>query len=452
MTHKITIDHDKALNELKEFLAYKTVSTLKESDSEINACVNYLSSHLSRIGLNTDVIYGYGNPIIVADLVVNPNHKTVLIYGHYDVQPVDPESEWGNDPFSPIEKDGYLVARGASDNKGQIHAHIKSVEALITNYNGQPPVNLKIIIEGDEEIGSAHLDRFLTDHKEKLAANVAVVSDSAMLGLNQPTISVNLRGLLCAEIELQENSSDLHSGVHGGAVPNAIESLSKLISSLKDTDNRVLIPGFYDNIKPIPDLVARSIYDISRINDNYQLEVGASRLQGEVGFNHYEQRWYRPSLDINGIWGGFTGSGTKTVIPAKAFAKISIRLVDGQNPDNIYDQLYKYLNEQKVHRSTLTITKQSSGFPVGISSSSVYLKHAINALETHFNAPVKLVGEGGSIPIISLFQQILNVDTMLLGFGLPTDQIHAPNERFLINNYYNGIQSSYTFLNNIGSS
>ncbi len=437
---------DRFLDELKEFLKIKSVSADSAFKSEITRCADFVKNHLDSIGLNNvEIIQTSGYPVVYAETDIDPTKKTILLYGHYDVQPPDPLDLWETPPFEPSIRDGQLFARGVSDDKGQVFCHIKAIEAWLRT-EGKLPVNIKIIIEGEEEIGSPSLQPFLNQYKEKLSADIALVSDTPMIGLNQPSICFSLRGLLYLELTITSAGTDLHSGQHGGAVPNAILGATQIIHALKDASNKVTIPGFYDDVEELSPALKEEIRSLPYSEKEYLDSIGASHLSGEAGYTAYEQRWFRPTLDCNGIYGGYTGEGAKTVIPSKTTIKLSMRLVSKQNPYDIFEKFKAFLPQITPKGYHVDIHSHSFAFPAQINPEHPAVKAGLTALEKAFGVKAKRQGEGGTIPVVADFKQILGLETVLMGFNLPDDRIHAPNERFSLYNFFKGITASSYFF------
>jgi acetylornithine deacetylase/succinyl-diaminopimelate desuccinylase-like protein len=439
------------LRELIEFLRIPSISTQPEHTADVQRAAEWLVAALTAVGLqNGRVISTAGHPLVYADWLHAPGTPTVLIYGHYDVQPAEPFDLWLSPPFEPTIRDDYLYARGASDDKGQIFAHIKAVEALLKSH-GRLPINIKFIIEGEEEIGGPSLSEFIPEHKNLLAADVALVSDTAMVSPTQPAIVYGLRGLCYVLLDIYGPQRDLHSGAFGGGVDNPLNVLGHLIAKLKDENGRVLIPGFYDRVRPLTDeerhLLAQYPFDVAA----WLAESGAPQPWGEPDYTLVERLGARPTLDVNGIIGGYTGPGGKTVLPAHAHAKFSIRLVPDQSPAEIQALLENYLAE--IMPPTVTYQLHWRG---GAPASLTDLHHPAMAAaqkacqETYGREPI-FMREGGSIPVVGEFQTHLGLETVLLGFGLLSDQIHAPNERFYLPNYFSGIEASIRFLQAYGT-
>ncbi len=443
-------NRERHLAELIEFLRIPSVSTQPEHEPDVQRAAHWLVESLTAVGLeNAHLIPTAGHPLVYADWLHAPDAPTVLIYGHYDVQPAEPFDLWHSPPFEPTIRDDYLYARGASDDKGQVYVHVKAVEALL-QHDGRLPVNVKFIIEGEEEMGGPSLSAFIPEHRELLSADVALVSDTAMVSPTQPSIVYGLRGLCYVLLDIYGPQRDLHSGTFGGGVDNPLNVLGHVIARLKDENGRVLIPGFYDRVRPLTDeerhLLAQYPFDEA----DWLAETGAPQPWGEPEFSLVERLGARPTLDVHGIIGGYTGPGGKTVLPAHAHAKFSMRLVPDQAPTEIQSLLENYLTA--IMPPTVTYQLHwRGGAPASISD----LHHPAMAAarkacqETYGRDPI-FMREGGSIPVVGEFQTYLGLETVLLGFGLVSDQIHAPNERFYLPNYFNGIEASIRFLQAYG--
>ncbi|MCP4357510.1 MAG: dipeptidase [Chloroflexi bacterium] len=438
------------LEELQEFLRIPSVSTQPEHEEDVVTAVHWLAAALETAGLeNVQIIKTGGHPLLYGDWLHAPGVPTVLIYGHYDVQPAEPLELWKSSPFEPDVRDDYIYARGASDDKGQVYVHVKAVQALLQS-DGRLPVNVKFIIEGEEESGGVSLSAFIPQNRELLAADVALVSDTAMVSPEQPAIVYGLRGMCYALLDIHGPKRDLHSGSFGGGIDNPLNVLGHLIAKLKDEDGHILIPGFYDGVRPLTeqerDILARFPFDEAV----WLAETGAPRPWGESEYNLVERLGARPTLDVHGILGGYTGPGSKTVLPASVHAKFSMRLVPNQDPADIEAKVHQYLAE--IIPPTVSYELQfSSGAPASISDLNMpAMQAAVAASTAAFGQEPVFMREGGSIPVVSKFQTYLGLETILLGFGLPGDQIHAPNERFYLPNYYRGIETSIRFLQNYG--
>lgn len=438
-------NQDRQLDELLELLKIASISTSLEHKADVAAAASFIAEQLEELDFKTEVHATRGHPIVTAEYYVDETLPTVLIYGHYDVQPVDPISEWENPPFEPTIVNGDIYARGSSDDKGQIFAHIKSLEALI-EANGSLPLNVKFIIEGEEEIGSPNLVPFIKENRELLACDVVIISDSAMIAPNTPTITYGLKGLAYVEVEVTTASRDLHSGAYGGAVANPISVLAKMIAQLHDKNGRITVPGFYDNVLEISEEEKEAFKRVPFDEKQFTDEIDLKGTPGEAGYTVLERIWARPTLDCNGIWGGFQGDGAKTVIPAKAGAKISCRLVANQDHREISKKLIKYLKELAPDYASVKLT-DLHGAKASLSPlNSRAVKLTAIALEKAFAKEVVFARTGGSIPIVNDFQEQLESDVVLVGFGLENDGAHSPNEKFAIENFYSGIKASVAVL------
>jgi acetylornithine deacetylase/succinyl-diaminopimelate desuccinylase-like protein len=438
----INTSHDRYLQELTRYLAIPTVSALPEHAADMRRGAQWTADHLQSVGLqNVRVIDTPGHPVVYADWLNVPGAPTVLFYGHYDVQPVDPVELWQSPPFEATVRGRELFARGATDDKGQLFMHIKALEAYLRQA-GTLPINARLIFEGEEEVGSPNLDRFIRDHKAELSSDVVVISDSAMFDKGVPSICYGLRGLAYFQIDLRGTSSDLHSGSFGGAVANPGFVLAQVLSQMKDRGGHVKIPGFYDEVR---ELTEREREEFKRLPFNekqYRKDVGAPKLHGETGYSTLERTWARPTFEVNGLLAGFTGEGAKTVIPATAMAKVSMRLVPNQDPDGIADLFEAYVKKVTPKSVTLTVTRMHGGKPWMTELDSVYVQAAARAIEQGFNRSPVYTREGGSIPVVSTFQSELNAPTVLFGIGLPDENAHAPNEKLDLDNFFNGIVAS----------
>jgi acetylornithine deacetylase/succinyl-diaminopimelate desuccinylase-like protein len=451
----ISNNKERYINELKEFLSYPSISTNPENKKDVEACAGYVKSHLESIGMeNVKVMptggQAGGHPVVYADWLKAGNNKpTVLIYGHYDVQPVDPVELWTTPPFEADIRGENLFARGSADDKGQVFIHFKSLEAHLVNSKSLP-VNIKLIVEGEEEIGSIHLGKFLEDNRELLKCDVVVISDTAMYDVDYPAIGYALRGLCYMQVEVTGPNRDLHSGQYGGAVDNPINALAKMINMLKDDKGKVLITGFYDDVLPLSDKEKSEIKKLPFSDRKYMDGLGVNALFGEEGYSTLERIWTRPTLDCNGIWGGFTGDGAKTVLPSKAFAKISMRLVPNQDPDKIEKLFTSFIN--KIAPKSVKV--KTYGLHHGKSAitpmNSQWIKAAYSSLKQGFGRDPVFIREGGSIPIVVTFKDVLGADTVLLGFGLPDENAHSPDEHINLNNFYKGIITTSIFYNELG--
>lgn len=438
-----------SLAELIDFLRIPSISTQPEQQAETAAAAQWLADKLALAGLeNVEIIPTPGHPLVYADWLHAGDAPTVLIYGHYDVQPAEPLELWESPPFEPTVRDDYLYARGSSDDKGQVYIHVKAVEAILKS-NGRLPVNVKFIVEGEEEIGGESLSHFIPQNKAKLAADVALVSDTAMVSAQQPAIVYGLRGLCYAFIDITGPKRDLHSGSFGGGINNPLNVLAHIIAKLKDEDGRILIPGFYDNVRPLTEQERDILAQFPLDEAAWLAETGALEPWGEPEFTLVERLGARPTLDVHGIIGGYTGAGAKTVLPSKVHAKVSMRLVPDQDHEEIGRLLKAYIAELAPPSVTVEVTV-GHGAPASITDFNIpAMQAAAQAYATAFGQEPVFMREGGSIPVVSAFQGDLGVETVLMGFGLPSDQIHAPNERFYLPNFYRGIETSIHFLQNL---
>jgi acetylornithine deacetylase/succinyl-diaminopimelate desuccinylase-like protein len=397
---------------------------------------------MRRIGLqNVRLIETAGNPVVYGDWLNAPGAPTVLFYGHYDVQPVDPLELWESPPFEATIRDGEIYARGSADDKGQVFMHFKAVEAHIKQ-NGRLPVNIKFMIEGEEEVGSAHLDDFVRSHKSDLAADVVVISDSPMFARGVPSMCYGLRGLVYFQIDLRGSSTDLHSGSFGGAVANPAMVLAQMLTQMKDRGGRVKIPGFYDDVVPLTDEERKAWETLPFNEKKYKKDFGIPKVFGESGYSTLERTWARPTFEVNGLLSGFTGEGAKTVLPAVAMAKVSMRLVPNQDPDKIAPLFESYVKELAPKTVEVKVTRMHGGKPWMTSYDNVYVQAAARAIERGFGQKPVLTREGGSIPVVSTFQEELGVPSVLFGVGLPDENAHAPNEKLDVSNFHNGIIAS----------
>ncbi|MGI8950890.1 MAG: dipeptidase [Chitinophagaceae bacterium] len=431
---------DRFLNELLELLRIPSVSARSEHKQDMQQCAEAVKQRLLEAGADKAEIYSTaGHPIVYAEKMIDNSKPTVLVYGHYDVQPPDPLELWNSPPFEPVIKDGKIYARGACDDKGQFYMHIKALETM-TKTNSLS-ANIKMIIEGEEEIGSQHLGEFVKEHKDLLKADVILISDTAMLSMQNPSIDVGVRGLSYIEIEVTGPSRDLHSGVYGGAVANPITILAHMITSLHDENNRITIPHFYDDVVEATAAERAALAKAPFNEDVYKKDLNVQELWGEKNYSTNERTGIRPTLEVNGIWGGYTGEGAKTVLPSKATAKISCRLVPNQKSEKMTKLLMDHLKKIAPPFVTVKVWEHHGGDPYMTPVDSIEYKAAAKAIETTFNkAPIPVRG-GGSIPITALFETELGCKVVFLGFGLDSDNLHSPNEKFELFNFYKGIET-----------
>ena len=437
------------LEELLEFLRIPSVSTDPERRGDVRRAAEFVRVGLERAGLSAQIMETAGHPVVYAERVGDADAPTVLVYGHYDVQPPEPLELWTSPPFEPVVTDEKIVARGASDDKGQVYAHVKGAEALLAT-QGALPVTLKFLIEGEEEIGSPSLGAFIEDHRDLLAADVVVISDGAMAAPGVPTITYGLKGLAYAEVRVKGAAMDLHSGAFGGGVPNPINGLAKMIAALHDDTGRVAVPGFYDAVQEITDAEREAFKRVPFDESEFAEDLDLTATPGEAGYTVLERLWARPTLDVNGIGGGFQGAGAKTVIPAEAMAKISCRLVPDQRPDDVFEKLRDYLLELAPPGLTVEVENLHGGEPALTPLESPAVKAAASALREVYDQEPIFARTGGTIPVVSTFQKELGADVVLVGLGLESDRAHSPNESFDLINYYRGIETSAALLGALG--
>lgn len=436
---------DRFLEELFALLRFPSISADSKYKEDIVKTANFVADKLKEAGADkVQVCPTAGNPIVYGEKIVDPSLPTVLVYGHYDVQPADPLELWDTPPFEPTIRDGKIYARGAADDKGQFYMHVKAFEYMMKN--NSLTCNIKFMIEGEEEVGSANLGAFVKENKERLKNDVIVISDTSMISLEQPSLETGLRGLSYVEVEVSGPNRDLHSGVYGGGVANPATILAKLIASLHDENNHIAIPGFYDDVAELSkeerEALNKAPFDI----EEYKADLGIGEVWGEKGYTTIERTGIRPTLEVNGIWGGYIGEGAKTVLPAKAYAKISMRLVPNQNSEKITNLFKKHFEAIAPPYVKVVVTPHHGGEPVVTPTDSMAYQAAEKALEEAFNKkPIPTRG-GGSIPIVALFEKELNVKTVLLGFGLDSDNLHSPNEKYGIENYLKGIETIPLFF------
>jgi acetylornithine deacetylase/succinyl-diaminopimelate desuccinylase-like protein len=448
---KIESDQATHLDLLQELLRIPSVSTDDDRKDDVQKAGEWVRDRLAAAGCTTVELHPTaGHPIVYGEWLGATGAPTILVYGHYDVQPVDPIDLWETPPFEPTLRDGKLFARGASDDKGQFLVHILALEAHLAA-TGTCPVNVKFLIEGEEEIGSPNLSPFLDANRDKLACDVVVVSDTAMFAPDQPSICYGLRGLAYLEVTVRGTSRDLHSGVYGGAVVNPAIALATMLASMKDAKGRITVPGFYDRVRKPSARERKSLGRLVHSDKKFRTAIGAPELTGEQGFSTLERTWSRPSFDINGIWAGFTGKGAKTVIPAVAHAKISMRLVPDQDPDAIARKVAAHLRKIAPKTVTVDVRDLHGGHPWVAPTDHPALQAAGRALERAFRKKPVFTREGGSIPIVADFDRILKVPTVLMGLGLTDDNLHAPNEKFDVANFHRGVTASAFLMEELGA-
>lgn len=437
---------DRFINELVELLKIPSISADSSYSKDVVAAADFVEQSLKKAGCDTtEICETKGYPVVYGEKIIDPTLPTVLVYGHYDVQPPDPMDLWHSPPFEPVIKktdlhpDGAIFARGSCDDKGQMYMHVKAAEFMISSNN--LPCNIKFMIEGEEEVGSDSLEAFLKENRDKLSNDIILISDTGMMANDVPSITTGLRGLSYVEVEVTGPNRDLHSGIYGGAVPNPINIMSKMIASLHDENNHITIPGFYDKVAEVSNAeraeMAKAPFDL----EAYKKALDIDAVYGEKGYTTPERYSIRPTLDVNGIWGGYTGEGAKTVIASKAYAKISMRLVPDQDPDEITELFSKHFKAIAPKGVKVKVSPHHGGFPYVTNMDSIGYQAAAKAYETTFDKTPIPERTGGSIPIVALFEQELGSKTILMGFGLDSDAIHSPNEHFGLWNYLKGIET-----------
>jgi acetylornithine deacetylase/succinyl-diaminopimelate desuccinylase-like protein len=442
----ITSNKERFLNELLNLLRIPSVSADSNYNEEVVKCANTLAEDLKKIGLdNVEICQTKGHPIVYGEKILDDALPTVLVYGHYDVQPADPIDLWTNPPFDPVIKktelhpEGAIFARGACDDKGQMYMHVKAVESMLAK--NELPCNVKFMIEGEEEVGSENLGIFVTNEKERLSADIILVSDTGMLANDVPSITTGLRGLSYVEVEVTGPNRDLHSGLYGGCVANPINILCEMIDALQDENKAINIPGFYDDVEILSDEERAEMSKAPFSHEAYCNALDIEDTMGEDGYSTPERGSIRPSLDVNGIWGGYTGEGAKTVIASKAYAKISMRLVPNQDPHKITALFSEHFNSLAPKGTTVKVTPHHGGEPAVTPVDSIGYLSASDAYEKSFGVKPIPVRSGGSIPIVAMFEKELGLKTVLMGFGLDSDAIHSPDEHYGLFNYYKGIET-----------
>jgi len=451
--------HAAFLTQLKELVATPSVSTQTEHHDDIRHAAAWLVAELERIGLHNVKSYTVeaddgktSHPIVYGEWLNAPGKPTALIYGHYDVQPADQvKDQWATDPFTPTERDGNLYARGSTDDKGQVFAHLKALESLFQVGNGSLPINVKVLIEGEEELGSVNIDHFVTKYQDMLRADVLVISDSHILASDRPLITTALRGLIYTEIQVNGPKTDLHSGSYGGVVYNPLQALCEIVAGLHHADGSIAVPGFYDAVRPISPAEHAAIEQVPWTDDEFEVETGLRvSTGGEQRFSRRERVGLRPTLEVNGIFGGYIEPGQKTVLPATATAKVSCRLVANQDPLAIFDLLQKYVAELTPAGVHSEVRLLSTGGSARMSIASPAIDAAAAAYERGFGARPVFLPEGGSIPIVAMLQELYHFPALLIGFGLPDDNLHGPNEKFRIDHFYRGIDTLIALYERLG--
>jgi len=444
-------NRERFLEGLKTFLRIPSISTLPEHKPDIRRAAEFVRDELRGAGLNmAELIEGPGNPLVYAEWLGAPGKPTLLFYGHYDVQPVEPLEEWKSAPFEPEVRGDNIYARGAADDKGQVYIQVKAVEGLLKTA-GKLPCNVKFLIEGEEEVGGEHIENYVAQKPPRLACDAAVICDTEMFAPEMPTICVGLRGIVYAELHVQAADHDLHSGIYGGAAPNPLQAIAEIVTALKDRDGRIHIPGFYDRVQA-PSAKEKEAWARLPFNEEEyrKKEIGSAELTGEPGYDVFERTWARPTLEVHGIRGGFTGEGAKTVIPARAVAKISLRLVADQRPDEAIEQ-FKAAVAKACPRGVIAEVKPIHGaMPSLVNPDNRFIHAAADAMAQTFGQKTVYIRSGGSIPIVGAFERSLGIPSVMMGFGLPDDNLHAPNEKFHLPNFYRGIEAMASFIGIVG--
>src|SRR3954470_5687052 len=440
MTDFFTTNRSRIRDELFEFLRIPSVSARSEHNADTRRAAEWLRDSMKKIGLKTTIHATPGHPIVLGEWRGAPGKPTLLIYGHYDVQPAEPLELWESPPFEPAIRDAKIFARGSVDDKGQLYLHIKALESHLAT-NGKLPLNVIVLAEGEEEVGSVNLENFIEAKKKELACDVVVISDSTMFAPGLPSILSSLRGLAYFEINVTGPSGDLHSGIYGGAVVNPAMALARILATMHDADGRVAIDGFYDDVDDWGNKARQDIRKLPFDEEHFRKEVGAPALGGEKGFTSLERVWIRPTCEVNGLLSGYTGEGAKTVLPAKAMAKVSCRLVPDQTPDRINELMRAHVAKVAPKGVKVTVTPLHGGKPWRNEPSGKYFEAARDALKEAFGRDVVVTGEGGSIPVVGDFERILKAPVLLIGFGLPGENAHAPNEWISVENFEKGMEA-----------
>jgi len=431
---------ERFLHELLDLLRIPSISADVKYSGEVNRAAEFVKQQLVAAGADkVEICPTKGYPIVYGEKIIDAKLPTVLVYGHYDVQPADPIDLWNSPPFEPVIKDGNIYARGACDDKGQMYMHVKAFEMMLRN--NVLPCNVKFMIEGEEEVGSVNLESFAVSNKDRLKSDVVLISDTSMLSNDIPSITTGLRGLAYLEVEVTGPNRDLHSGVYGGAVANPINVLCDMIASLQDKDGRVTIPGFYDDVQEVSKEERAQMAAAPFSIDEYKKHLDINEVKGETGYSTLERTSIRPTLDVNGIWGGYTGEGAKTVLPSKAYAKISMRLVPNQKSQKIMDLFEAHFKKIAPAYVKVKVSPHHGGEAAVTPTDSTAYKAAAKAMEKTFGKTPIPLRSGGSIPIVTMFEKVLGIKSVLLGFGLDSDAIHSPNEKYGLFNYYKGIET-----------
>lgn len=443
--------NDSIIQELIEFLRIPSISTDPERAGDVRRAAEFTRDLIRNAGIgNAQVVEGDGHPLVYAEWLGAPGKPTLLLYGHYDVQPPDPLDEWTSPPFEPAIRNGNIYARGAADDKGQVIILIKAIEHLMRR-DGSLPVNIKLLIEGEEEVGGKHIEQYVSKHGAELKADAALICDTEMFAPGLPTLCVGLRGIVYGEIHIQSADHDLHSGVYGGAAPNAMQAAAEIVCALKDRDGRILIPGFSDRVRP-PSPEERQAWDRLPFNEEEyrEKEVGVAELTGEPGIPLFERLWARPTVEVHGIRGGFIGEGAKTVIPARAVVKVSARLVADQDPAEAVAQITQHVQAVCPRGVQAEFRSIHAAPPSLVDPSNPFIRASAEAMAPVFGKETVFIRSGGSIPIVGVFNQHLGIPSVMMGFGLPDDNLHAPNEKFHVPNLFLGIQAVSAYLDRLG--
>ncbi|MYL50831.1 dipeptidase [Halobacillus litoralis] len=442
----IELHKDQFIEELKQYLSIPSISSLSKHKEDVKKAADWTADALQEAGLeNVEIIPTEGHPIVYADWLHAEGKPTILVYGHYDVQPEDPLDLWETPPFEPVIRDGKIFARGATDDKGQLFIHIKAVDLLMKEM-GELPVNVKFVIEGEEEIASPNLGPFIQENEEKLACDAVVISDTSFSKKGQPAICTSLRGALAMEMTVTTANSDLHSGTYGGGVPNSIHALVQLVDSLHEENGRIAVDGFYEGVPEPTEALRKEVAEVPFNEERTRQELELDELFGEAGFTFQERVGIRPTLEINGITGGFQGEGLKTIVPKEASAKISCRLVGKQDPQAIFEAIQRHVADHRPVGAKVDLHQYIKADPVAIDSKNPYIQKAADAFESVYDVRPLFPKEGGSIPIVEVFGRVLNAPVVLMGFGLPTENLHAPNEHFHLENFTKGMETVCKYL------
>lgn len=444
----LNANKQKRMDELFEFLRFPSVSARSEHNKDVKECAEWLCGHLNNIGVKSEVMPTGGHPVVYGSLISSPDKLTILYYGHYDVQPQEPLELWKSTPFNPIIEDGYIIARGATDDKGQLWTHVKAIESYLSTGN-ELPVNIKLLIEGEEESGTENLTKFVNDNAEMLKADIIVVSDSAQYGKNRPAVTYGLRGVMGLEVKITGPDRDLHSGSFGGSIANPVNVLAKIMASMHDDDGHITIDGFYDDVAPLTDWERDQFKKLPFDEVDYLAKTGSKALFGEKGFTTLERIWGRPTLDVNGITGGYQGEGGKTIIPSWATCKITTRLVANQKADDISDKVEAHIKKVCPDTVKCEIFKQHGAAAVSVPTDGPWLEAAGRAIKTGFGIDPVYTKEGGSIPVVGTFKEVLGLDTLLLGWGQADDNAHSPNERFGVDDFERGCYTALALIDEL---